>query len=161
MKKYSKTFNINLIKQNFPYYVSDIVEKLGVTKGTVYAWIEEGLQPIDDRSTYIIINGSELRRFLKARQDNRKHPCKNEEMFCLKCQLPRRPLEGKASIQTREGCKPSITGKCIVCNSQMYRAINLKNLPEIAKTFKLEELPDIHLVESVAATINHNKNTGE
>jgi hypothetical protein len=37
MKKYKRTFDTNKIKLNFPYYISDITAKLGVTKGTIYA----------------------------------------------------------------------------------------------------------------------------
>jgi hypothetical protein len=160
MRKYRKTFNINKIKPNFPYYVSDLTEKLGVTKGTVYLWFKEGLQPIDDKTPFII-PGSELCRFLKKRQQDRKRPCHVNEMFCLKCQRPRRAQKGKTSLQTSKGRKPNLTGKCIICNSQMNKAISLKNLPEIAKHFELEQPHNLHIVDCLTATTNHNKNIGE
>ncbi len=160
MKKYNKTFNTNKIKSNFPYYVCEIAEKLGVTKGTVYAWIKEGLQPIDGNAKYIIISGSELRRFLKNRQDKRKSKCKSNEMFCFKCQLPRRPLEGKTSIVATKGSNPNLTGKCSVCNSQIFRTVSPKNLPEFINNFKLEQPQSIHLVESITTTSNYNQNIG-
>jgi hypothetical protein len=160
MKKYSKTFKINKIKVNFPYYVSDIVDKLGITKGTVYAWVREGLKPNDNTAPYIF-HGSVLREFLKKRQQSRKHPCEINEMFCLKCQRPRRPLEGKASLQPRKVGNPNLTGKCSVCNSQMFKSVSHKNLPEVIKTFKSEEAQASHLIELPTTTTNHNKNRGE
>lgn len=160
MKKYSKTFDANKIKINLSYSVTDITEKLGVTKGTVYAWVDEGLKPIDDIHPYLF-HGSELRRFLKKRQGDRKHKCKVNEMFCLKCQRPRRARRGKASLQTTKGRKLNLTGNCVVCNTQMNKAVSHKKLPEIQTIFNLHAEQDLHLIESSDSATNHNNNTGE
>ncbi len=160
MKKYSKTFDVNKIKGNFPYYVTDITEKLGVSKGTVYAWMKEGLEAVDDKSPYIF-HGSTLRAFLKKRQDDRKWQCRVDEMPCFKCQQPRRPFKGKVLLQTSKGRKPNLVGRCTVCNSKMNKTINLKNLKEIEASFKLELACDSHLAESADTTTNHNNNIGD
>lgn len=160
MRKYSKTFDASKIKTHFSYSTINITEKLGVTKGTVYAWVEEGLKPIDDLRPHLF-HGSELRRFIKNRQEDRKHKCEVNEMFCLKCQRPRRALKSKTSLQTTKGRKPNLTGFCITCNTQMNKSISLRNLEEILKIFDLEKAYESHLIESGATATNHNKKTGE
>ncbi len=46
IKKYKRTFQTHKIKKDYAYDIPEIVNDLGVTKGTVYAWIREGLKLI-------------------------------------------------------------------------------------------------------------------
>lgn len=136
MKKFSKTFNYNKIKKNYSYSVSDLSEKLEVTKGAIYIWIKEGLKPNDKIKPYLFY-GEEIRMFLKERQHKRKTKCNPNEMFCFKCQLPSRPTENKTSIKTIKGSNYIIQGFCSKCNTRMNKSFNAKNLEKIKKDFHL------------------------
>lgn len=160
MKKFKRTFDHNKIKINYSYDANEVCEKLGTTKGTVYSWVREGLKPIDNISPYLF-HGTELRRFLKERQKKRKHKCKPNEMFCLKCQRPRRPQQGKTSIITTKGNNPIIRGFCTICNTQMNKAVSQENLKTCLKIFNLQTGDNLHLAGCDAPLTINNKNKGK
>lgn len=156
MKKFSKTFDYNKIKKNYSYTVSELSEKLGVTKGTIYCWIKEGLKPNDSIMPYLFY-GDSIKAFLKERQQKRKSKCKPNEMFCLKCQLPRKAKKGKISTKPSNGNNFIITGNCEICNTQMNKSFNAENLEKIKNDFNLNTIGNQHLIEcSVSISINNN-----
>lgn len=144
-KKYKRTFQLNLIKKDYPYSVAELVQDFGVTKGTVYAWIHEGLQPTDGTTPYLI-HSEVLREFLRERQKKRKKPCEFNQMFCLKCQRPRRTLEGKATLEFGNHNAPKLKGICEKCNGKVCRSYSAKSLPEVRKAFSLQQVDMGHLV---------------
>lgn len=157
MKKFSKTFDCNKIKKNYSFTASELSEKLGVTKGTIYSWIKEGLEPNDSITPYLFY-GDEIRRFLKERQKKRKHKCKSHEMFCLKCQQPRRAKKGKTYIKPSKGNNYIITGNCEICNTKMNKSFNVENLDKIKESFNLNKIDNQHLVECNVSICIYNKN---
>ena len=159
MKKHRRTFDYRRIKANYSYDVAEICETLDITKGTSYSWInKEGLKPIDNISPYLL-HGTELKRFLQQRQKKRKHKCQPNEMFCLKCQRPRRP-KGKTSLITSKGNNPIIKGFCIICNTQINKAISQSDLQKYKEIFNLQSVDNEHLVECETTATIYNKNKG-
>lgn len=147
MKKYKCTFQVSRIKSNCPYYVSDIVEMLGVSSRTVYYWMQEGLPPVDNQKPYIF-HGTDLREFLAKRQRKRKRKCKEDEMFCCKCRQPRRVIDNKTSLILTKSMNPMLTGNCEVCNTQINRAVSRKVLEETKKSLT-QERQGQHTYQSV------------
>lgn len=145
MKKYKKTFDLRRGKLNVSYTVEEITEHLGITKGTVYRWIKEGLAPIDQKHPYLF-QGKGLKSFLKERQSNRKWKCNIIELPCLKCQRPSKALEGKAWIKFSKKTYINLTAHCEVCQRKMFKCVSMKQLPEIRKHMLIVEQQQSHIV---------------
>lgn len=156
MKKHKKTFDLRLGKQNMTYTIEEITELLGVTKGTVYRWLREGLAPIDRQIPYLI-KGKNLKDFLKQRQLNRKWQCKINELPCFKCQRPRRALEDKAWIQFSKKSHVNLSAHCEVCQRKMFKCVSAKQLSEIRNYLCIEELQVSHILGSKIGTCSDSK----
>ena len=115
-----KRINPNMAKIHRSYYVSEAAEATGVHKNTVRDWIKSGL-PICDKQYPTLILGRDLRHFLKAKQQHQKRPCKADEMYCLKCRVPRRPMGGMVDYIARTPTRGQLTALCSHCESVINR----------------------------------------
>jgi len=114
----SKKINSNLVKIHRNYSVEDISNLLGVHKNTVRDWFKKGLEAIDNNKPALVL-GSVLKRFLKKRREANKKACKDDEIYCMRCRLPRKPAENKTDfrlINQNVGC---LSAPCPVCQSVM------------------------------------------
>ncbi len=139
-RKFKKTFNTRVIKQDFIYSVDALAERLKVNKQTIYIWKKEGLQPIDDNLP-LMFHGTTIIAFLKHRMNARKKPCQPDEFYCFSCQLPRKVFEGKVNIIPLSKNKVNLNGECAVCRRLIYKTPSIKNLPEILKYFQSIDQP--------------------
>jgi hypothetical protein len=138
-RKYKKTFNPNLIRGDLSYSVNDIVERLGVHKGTVLAWHKEGL-PANDQSKPFLFYGKTLRDFIKTRQDKRKSKCAENEFYCFKCRKVRASRDDFAALQIRDEKHLSISGFCVVCGCKVNKAGALKNIDRLKTIFAVQKI---------------------
>lgn len=118
-----KKHNIRLIKQDYSYTTEQIADVLGVDVATVRRWIrDDGLERIPKVRPHLV-HSSALRRFLEKKHAKQKKPCASDEMFCLRCQLPRQPLPHSASAENVPNGSIRIKAKCSVCDGKMNRAV--------------------------------------
>lgn len=107
-----RTHNYNRVKKNYPYSINEIVESLGVHKNTIRNWIkDEGLKTIDDKKPFLI-HGSELKEFLQKRQNGQKTKCKDNQLFCTKCQKPQKPFGNLIDIHMFTKTRGNLQGLC-------------------------------------------------
>jgi len=138
MRKYSNTFNPNLIKINRSYSVPELAEQLGKHTSTVLNWHKkEGLQAIDKNKPYMF-HGKEIRRFIRERQAKRKHKLSPNEFFCFKCQKPRASANNEVMLFIQNQKQINIKGYCSVCNTAMNRRDAVINLPKLKELFRIE-----------------------
>ncbi len=123
MKKRKRTYNVRLIKDDYSYYIEQIADLLGNDVATVRRWVrEEGLERIPNTRPHIV-HSSKLKAFINKQKERRKKPCAIHEIFCLRCQSPRIPLAGSATvIPLPNGCI-SIKAICSECGGKMNRSI--------------------------------------
>lgn len=123
MKHKKRTYPLKLIRSNYTYTVEQIADLYGVDVHTVRRWIrEDGLKRIPKMRPYLI-HSSDLKRFLHTKQKARKHPCKANEVFCLKCRLPRTPKNSTATILELPNKSVRFKARCSVCNSKINRVV--------------------------------------
>ena len=123
MKKKKRTYSLRLIRDNYTYTVEQIADLYGVDVHTVRRWIrEDGLKRIPKMRPYLI-HSSDLRKFLDKKQKARKQPCKNNEAYCLKCRLPRKPKVNSATITKMPNKSVRMQAKCHHCNTRINRTI--------------------------------------
>ncbi len=148
-----RKINLNHIKANYSYSIAEICEHFGKHKNTVNNWKKEGLKPIDNKKPYLF-HGSELKRFLKQKQDAQKSKCQDDELFCTKCQKPRKPFGKLVDIFVTAKNKLNLQGLCEVCNCKMNKGFKRKNLALIQKIFDVGKVHNSHLIEGFDSATN-------
>ena len=134
------------VKQAVTYDVTEAAKLLGVHRNTIRRWLKDGLQPIDDRRP-LLIHGSRLKAFLSERRQDRKQACRPGEFFCFRCRAPRKPWGGTADVTFRTEKLASLLALCAECETPMYRAVRVADLPSLRslihlRTMELERLND-------------------
>lgn len=125
MKK--RRHNPNRAKTNRSYTVEEIAELYGVFKGTVRNWIKSGLPVLDDKRP-LLIHGSALAAFHRAKNAKRKQTCKPGEMFCFKCQAPRMPDGGMVDCQPVTEKIWNLVAICPDCYTIMNQRVGLTKM---------------------------------
>lgn len=116
-----RSFNPRLVKTNRSYQVGDIANLFGVHKNSVRAWIKQGLSTIDEFKPYLI-RGDRLRQFLEARRRKNKCKCSIDEIYCVRCRAPKKPLGNMADYRPSvNGGISCIMGLCPDCGSRIFR----------------------------------------
>jgi excisionase family DNA binding protein len=123
--------NYRRVKIHRSYAVEQAARRLGVHKNTVRAWIKVGLPTIDDRRP-ILIRGSDLIAFLRARRARKKRPCSPGQMYCFRCRAPKFPAGDMAEYIAITEKVVNLTAICPDCTSMMHRLVSrakLENFP--------------------------------
>jgi len=125
--------NVSLIHTSRTYTLKEVAERFNRDVATVRNWVKEGL-PVLQGTTPRLIDGAELKVWLKARQAKRKRPCGLGKLYCCKCCEPRLP--DPSTVETEGAVIAATTlirGKCQVCGTSMHQARKTVDLPEILR----------------------------
>lgn len=147
--------NHRLVKIHYSYSVEDVTALLGVHRNTVREWLRRGLPAIDKQRPLLIL-GSILAEFLKARRDAAKRPCAPGELYCVKCREPRLPAGGLVEFQPLREPLGNLTAICPVCHSLMYRRANRHNVPpQLLAEMKVQRpIAELHISGSDNPSLN-------
>ena len=115
--------NPRLAKKNRSYKVDEIADLYGTHKNTVLNWIKQGLPTFDNKRPLMIL-GIELNAFHAKRKVQNKHPCKPNEIYCMKCKIPKEPAVGMVEYKPVNEKTGNIIGICPACETLMYRRIS-------------------------------------
>ncbi|PCI01947.1 MAG: hypothetical protein COB76_00140 [Alphaproteobacteria bacterium] len=120
------TYPTNKIRHDYTYTVYEIADLYGITPDTVFRWIRnEGLVRIIAGRQYLV-HGSSLAKFLNNKNQKRKKPCLEGELFCCKCQLPREPIASSIKSRKEPNKTVRVFGKCPVCNTRINKMVSGK-----------------------------------
>ena len=148
-----RTYNTRLIRATWPYTVQEVSALFKVHKNAPLRWLKEGLQANGDGRPYLI-RGDELMRFLRARQQGKKHCCKLREFFCFKCRVPREAYLNIADIIIESPYRFRVKALCAVCTTNVSKVQNIQKLAEIRTCFHLQQLEGQHLIERDEPSVN-------
>ncbi len=113
MSNKKKAYSLKPIRRDYTYAVSEIADMYKITPDTVFRWIRnEGLKRIAGSKKYFV-HGSALIQFLGKRNTKNKKPCKDEEMFCCKCKIPRTPKQQTLKSKKLANKTIRVHGRCI------------------------------------------------
>ena len=123
--------NPRLAKLHRSYTVQEAAAALGKHKSSVRRWIAEGLPTIDGaRPT--LISGRALREFLLQRHRALKQPCADDDIFCVKCRAPKKPLGGMVDFVPTSETTGNLQGLCPDCGRLINRRTSLNRLKSIS-----------------------------
>ena len=126
-----RKYNYRLVKIHRNYTVGDVAELCGIHKNTVRRWINnEGLGTIDNKRP-ALIHGLVLREFIKHHRVKNKHPCKQGEMYCVRCHTPKIPAENMVECISITEKLGNLIAMCPDCGSIINRRINMAKIREV------------------------------
>jgi hypothetical protein len=145
VKKFRKRFNTRIIRAKNPYSIEEITELLHVDKSTVGHWLKAGLPKIDAQQPYLIW-GEDLIVFLNQKNQSKKRPCADNQLFCCKCQKATRPKGNIVRINISDK-RTNLIGKCMICESSTNRTISPKKIDDFMRIFTVTEPVRENLIE--------------
>ena len=128
---------------NRSYKVDEIADLYGTHKNTVLNWIKQGLQTCDTKRP-ILIKGSALNEFHAKRRIRNKRPCKEHEIYCMRCKKPQIPVSGLVEFKPINDKTGNLTAICSHCETIMHRRVSLTKIQlfsaQMGFTLPLEHL---------------------
>ena len=146
--------NYRRVKIHRNYTVEEVAELFGLHKNTVRSWIRAGLATTDNRRPMLIL-GQDLAAFLKVRRAKNKRPCKDGEIYCMRCRTPRQPAGGMADYTPVTEKFGNLTAICPACDAIMNRRVSLAKMEQVCTGIEVAVPETIrHLIERVLPTVN-------
>lgn len=133
----ARSYNPNLVKQHRCYRIDEVASLFKCHKNTVSRWLRVGLEPIDD-SRPTLIHGRVLKDYLRQAKSARKKACKSDEMYCMRCKEPRKPLDHEVWWVPQTATKGRLVGCCETCGSTVNRFSKTENLASLSELFAIQ-----------------------
>jgi len=146
--------NPRLAKIHRSYTVDEAADLYGVHKNTVRHWIEQGLV-ICGINRPTLIRGHDLNDFHAKRRVKNKSPCKMDEIYCLKCRQPQKPINGMVEYKQVNDKTGNLRAICPVCAGWIFKRISNAKIKEFmdGMGFTLAEA-DLHIIDSTQPSLN-------
>ena len=100
------------------YTVKELSSELGIDEKTCFRWIANGLKTITGGKKPILMNGYEIKDFLRKKNAKKKVTLSRSQFYCFTCKDARHAKRGSTK---KAGNKKSAT--CSVCNGKICRTI--------------------------------------
>ncbi|GIU13543.1 MULTISPECIES: helix-turn-helix domain-containing protein [unclassified Shewanella] len=122
--------NPNRIKIHRSYTVMDVSATLGVHPKTVRNWIRAGLSVIDETRP-LLIQGTDLKLYLKQKRKTYQHRCELGEMYCFKCNQPKVPSIKSVKFIAKPAGMAQMTGRCGECGKWANKYVSWRDVNQI------------------------------
>lgn len=87
-----KTYHPHHLKAKRSYSSEELAETLHVHRQTVRQWHKAGLRPLEGSLSPLLFLGSEVKDFIKKQNNKHKVKMQPDELYCLGCKKPVKPL---------------------------------------------------------------------
>lgn len=119
-------YSLKSIRRNYTYSVDEIAEKYSKATDTVLRWIRDDGLKRNLHSRKYFVHGSDLATFLEKRNGKNKRPCKDDEIYCVKCKAPRRPKPASLKFEKLPNKAIRVLAQCAVCGTRMNKPVSGK-----------------------------------
>lgn len=144
VKKFRRHHNSRRIKAKQTYTTEEIADSLSVHPQTVLSWYKAGLKRIDNHQPSVVF-GQDLKDFINEKNNKRKCKCASNELFCCKCQRPRRSSNNVVSIKIFKH-KVNLVGNCEQCGTQINKTISPEKVGAYKKIFVIVPVQEEDLI---------------
>jgi excisionase family DNA binding protein len=158
MPRRKRTYNLRRIKATWPYTVQEIAELLGIHKNAILRWLKNGLNADRDHRPYLV-RGSELIRFLSARQSRTRKKCRQTEFYCFKCRTTRESYLGIADIVIESPIRMRLSALCETCSTKINKVQSVQDLAKIREMFHVQQLTGEHILERADPSLERDLET--
>ena len=131
-----KRVSTRKIKKHRLYGYDEAGDALGVTLHTVRAWRASGLEVMAATTPHYIL-GAELIRYIEDKQAKRSIKMALDQMYCLKCKAPRRPLWGMVDYLPSSHTRGRLTGLCEDCEGGLQRFVGVGDLGKFGQIYEI------------------------
>lgn len=146
--------NHRLVKIHRNYTVDEVARLFGIHKNTVRNWVKSGLAIIDEKRPMLFL-GHDLVSFLRNRREKNKQSCQPEELYCVKCRLPRFPAGDMAEYTPVTEKFGKLMAICPDCNSIMNKNVSLAKIGDIGTKLDITFPKELqHIVKRIKPTVN-------
>jgi hypothetical protein len=126
----TRAYSPRALKSNYSYTLEQIVDLYGMSIATVRRWIRiDGLKRVPGVRPFLV-HSSDLKAFLEQRNNARRHPCAQHEVYCFRCRLPRTPQIHTGAVETLPNATTRFQAKCSICGGKIFKAIGRLNWSE-------------------------------
>ena len=132
----AKRPNPRAIKAARTYTVEEAAIALGVSIGTVRAWVKSGLPLMKSQRPFLIL-GDALRSYLEKRNKAAKAPLRPDQLFCLSCKAGRRPMGLLVDCIPQTPNTARLFGLCEVCGGTCNRMISQTKIDHFSQIFEV------------------------
>lgn len=132
----AKRVSTQRIRKHRHYTYEDAADVLDLSVQTVRSWRGQGLYVLAERKPHLIL-GEAMIEFLQERQKKAKQKMAPNQMFCMSCKAPRRPLDLIAVYVPISPGRGRLEGLCEVCDGSLNRFVREKDRADLAKIFDL------------------------
>lgn len=132
----AKRPNPRSIKAARNYTVPEAAISLGVSLGTIRAWIKAGL-PVLNAQRPTLILGSDLRAFLVARRSGKKSKLGPDQLYCLRCKQGHAPYGMMVDFIPHSATTGRLVGLCSECGTTCNRMISAEHLNTLRQIFDI------------------------
>ncbi len=132
----AKRVSTRKIKKHRLYGYDEAGGALGVTSHTVRAWRAIGLEVMAATTPHYIL-GAELIRYIEGKQATRSVKMALDQMYCLKCKAPRKPLWGMVDYIPSSDTRGRLTGLCELCEGGLQRFVGIGDLGKFGQIYEI------------------------
>lgn len=132
----AKRPNPRAIRAARTYTIEEAASALGVTTGTIRAWVKDGLPLMRAQRPFLIL-GDALRTYLQSRAQAAKAPLREDQLYCLSCKAGRTPLGLMVDCMPQTAKTARLLGLCEVCGGTCNRMISRSRIEHFSGIFSL------------------------
>ncbi|MCH7826601.1 MAG: helix-turn-helix domain-containing protein [Bacteroidetes bacterium] len=131
-----KKYNCNKFKSCMVYTIAEICKMLELHIRTVQDWVKKGLIIKNPSKRPFLIEGEDIKNFLKNIASKNKITLKMGEFKCFRCNKAVKSKDGKVEIEFTnkffgQGAQQIfIRGECEVCSGKLLRLSSTNNIIE-------------------------------
>ncbi|WP_105514068.1 helix-turn-helix domain-containing protein [Defluviimonas denitrificans] len=118
------------------YTIEEAAQALGVSTGTIRAWVRDGLPLMKARRPFLIL-GDALRQFLTARATGAKVALQPGQLYCFSCKVGREPMGRMVDCIPQTARTARLVGLCAHCGGTCNRMVSRTKIDQLAGIFDL------------------------
>jgi len=132
----AKRVSTRKIKKHRLYGYDEAGAALGVSPHTVRLWRSSGLSVMTSKTPHYIL-GAELIRYIEDKQAKRSVKMALDQMYCLKCKAPQRPLLSMVDYVPISDTRGRLTGLCEECEGGLQRFVGKGDLSRFGQIYEI------------------------